>query len=110
MRVESKEELTGFAEYQKILDEGHLLGIAIAPALQRKGLGMLLLMEVLADLRAQGCQRCLLEVRRSNTAAQQLYLGVGFTLDGVRKNYYLPLEAGQPLEDALLYSCPLSPF
>lgn len=97
------DELLGIAEYQQVLDEGHLLGIAIVPAQQRRGLGMHLLQAVLGEMRAGGCTRCLLEVRRSNVAAQALYLRAQFTLDGVRKDYYPPLAAGQR-EDALLYS------
>lgn len=104
---DGREQLAGLAEWQKILDEGHLLGIAIAPPLQRKGLGRLLLAQMLTELRGQGCRICLLEVRRSNKVAQELYQRAGFTLDGVRKNYYPSLTAGQPLEDALLFSCPL---
>lgn len=104
---DGKEQLAGFAECQRILDEGHLLGIAVKPPLQRKGLGRVLLAQVLADLRGHGCRLCLLEVRRSNAVAQGLYQRAGFTLDGVRNNYYPAQAAGQPLEDALLYSCSL---
>ncbi len=105
---DGSEQLAGLAECQKIFDEGHLLGIAIAPPLQRKGLGRLLLAQMQTELRGQGCRICLLEVRRSNVVAQDLYQRAGFTLDGVRKNYYPSLTPGQPLEDALLYSCPLT--
>lgn len=101
------ETLAGLAEFQRIVDEGHLLGIAVAPALQGRGLGKRLLAKVLTELRAQQCTRCLLEVRRSNAAAQALYRRAGFTLDGVRPRYYPALAPGQPAEDALLYSCPL---
>jgi ribosomal-protein-alanine N-acetyltransferase len=106
-RPNGEEELAGIAEYQQIVDEGHLLGIAVVPALWGGGLGTKLLLAVMAEMRAEGCLRCLLEVRRSNAAGQALYQRVGFKLDGVRRNYYPPIAAGQPSEDALLYSCPL---
>lgn len=106
-RVDGKERLAGIAEYQQILDEGHLLGIAVVPELQRCGLGMQLLQAVLAELHERGCRRCLLEVRRSNTAAQALYARAQFVLDGVRKDYYPPQDAGEMREDALLFSRPL---
>jgi ribosomal-protein-alanine N-acetyltransferase len=105
--IGGNDALAGFAEYQCILDEGHLLGIAVAPHAQRKGVGGRLLADVLALLRSEGCTRCLLEVRKSNVAAQALYQRAGFTLDGVRKNYYPPKDAGHASEDALLYSCEL---
>jgi [ribosomal protein S18]-alanine N-acetyltransferase len=103
-RAQGREELVGIAEYQQIVDEGHLLGIAIVPAQQRRGLGMKLLLAVCSEMRAQGCVRCLLEVRRANSAAQALYQRANFMLDGLRKDYYPPLAEGQPREDALLYS------
>jgi ribosomal-protein-alanine N-acetyltransferase len=106
-RAAGNEELAGIAEYQQIVDEGHLLGIAIVPTMQRRGLGMKLLLAVLEEMRGEGCKRCLLEVRRSNNAGQALYQRAQFRLDGTRKEYYPPLLPGQPREDALLYSRPL---
>src|SRR5690606_38305957 len=47
LQREQDEEVAGIAEYQRILDEGSLLGIAIVPALQRRGLGLCLLLGVL---------------------------------------------------------------
>lgn len=102
--LRGKEELAGITEFQQIVDEGHLLGIAIVPAMQRRGLGMKLLLAVLAEMRERQCRHCLLEVRRSNNAAQALYYRAHFKLDGTRKEYYPPLLPGQPREDALLYS------
>lgn len=104
LRDAGNEELAGIAEYQQIVDEGHLLGIAIVPTMQRRGLGMKLLLAVLDEMRGHGCQRCLLEVRRSNSAGQALYQRAQFKLDGTRKDYYPPLLPGQPREDALLFS------
>ena len=103
-RAQGTEDLVGIAEYQQVMDEGHLLGIAIVPAQQRRGLGMRLLQAVFAEMRAHGCLRCLLEVRRSNVAGQALYARAEFLLDGVRKDYYPPLADAQRREDALLYS------
>jgi len=97
--------VVGFAEVRLVLDEAEVLALAIAPAWQGQGLGRLLLQQVLAQLRAQGCLRCLLEVRRSNLRAQRLYLQAGFVQDGLRKAYYAPQLPGAVAEDALLYSC-----
>ncbi|MDY6983481.1 MAG: GNAT family N-acetyltransferase, partial [Pseudomonadota bacterium] len=101
--VDEIEVPAGIAEYQQIVDEGHLLGIAIVQALRGCGLGMRLLQATLDDMRANGCTRCLLEVRRSNAAAQTLYERAGFLFDGLRKDYYPPQDS-MPREDALLYS------
>jgi ribosomal-protein-alanine N-acetyltransferase len=102
-RVAGVDASAGLVEYQQIVDEGHLLGIAIVPTLRGHGLGMLLLQAALEEMRSGGCTRCLLEVRRSNRAAQVLYERANFTLDGVRKAYYPPQDSAQR-EDALLYS------
>lgn len=99
----------GFAEVRVVLDEAEVLALAIAPDWQGRGLGSLLLQQVLAELRAQQCRRCVLEVRRSNIRAQGLYLKAGFVQDGVRRAYYPSLQPGASTEDALLYSCLLGP-
>jgi ribosomal protein S18 acetylase RimI-like enzyme len=109
-RVNGNEELAGIGEFQRIVDEGHLLGIAIVPGMQRRGLGMHLLQALLAEMRKEGCARCLLEVRRSNVAGRMLYQRAGFVFDGVRKDYYPPQTSAQSTgqrEDALLYSLAL---
>ena len=45
----------------------------------------------------RGVTRATLEVRRSNAAALRLYEHLGFSLSGVRRNYYT-----NPVEDALI--------
>lgn len=94
-------DVTGFAISQQVLDEATLLNLGVAEPCQRRGLGALLLAEVLGQAAGEGAQRCLLEVRASNTAAQRLYTGSGFVRDGVRKGYY-PTPGGK--EDAILMS------
>lgn len=95
--------LVGFAEFMQVLDEGHLINIAIAPLWQGRGLGRVLLAGIWNEMRDLGCRHCLLEVRSSNVPAQRLYERLGFRRDGVRKRYY-PALGNQPAEDALLYS------
>ena len=97
--------VVGFAECLRVVDEAELLALAIAPVCRGRGFGQWLLAQVLAELREAGCRRCLLEVRRSNEAAQRLYCKAGFVPEGVRKAYYPPLQTGGEPEDALLYSC-----
>jgi ribosomal-protein-alanine N-acetyltransferase len=100
-------QLLGFAEYYHVLDECHLLDIAIWPELQGQGLGCHLLEAVLEEARHDGCTQCLLEVRRTNLAARALYQRLGFVEVGSRRDYYPPLESGGEREDALLYSLDL---
>ena len=101
--VSSEEDaaVAGFAISQRVLDETTLLNLAVAPEQQGRGQGAALLAAVLDQALADGAQRCLLEVRASNSVAQRLYAGAGFVQDGVRKGYY-PVTAGK--EDAILMS------
>jgi len=94
-------QVVGYALFSQVLDEATLLSIAVDPQHQRQGLGQLLLDTALTQMRTAGAMRCLLEVRQSNTAARTLYQRFGFSLDGVRKNYY-PTQGGR--EDAVLMS------
>jgi ribosomal-protein-alanine N-acetyltransferase len=100
-------QLRGFAAYYQVLDECHLLDLAIWPEWQQQGLGRYLLEAVLAQAHESGCTQCLLEVRRSNLAARTLYQRVGFNEVGNRRGYYPPREIGGGREDALLYSLEL---
>jgi ribosomal-protein-alanine N-acetyltransferase len=52
---------------------------------------------ILDESSRSGATRAYQEVRRSNQAAQALYEHLGFTLAGVRRNYYT-----NPDEDALV--------
>ena len=80
-----------------LLDEAHIMKIAVAPERRRQGLATRLTEEALAHARRSGCCRSILEVRKSNTAAIRLYNRLGFETIGERKRYYGP--AG---EDALV--------
>lgn len=82
-----------------IVDEAHIGTIATHPDYRRCGIGARVLARALLDVQQEGAVMALLEVRRSNTAAQALYERFGFGLDGVRARYYR--DNG---EDALLIS------
>ena len=88
--------LVGFICPMLVLDEGHILDVAVDPAFRGHGLGRLLVERVLADCRAGGASFVSLEVRPSNEAAIALYRVMGFTECGRRKRYY------QDGEDAVL--------
>jgi ribosomal-protein-alanine N-acetyltransferase len=94
-------QLQGFVVYSRVLDEACIHNIAVHPSQRGRGLGRLLLSAALAEAARGGAARCYLEVRASNTAAHRLYQGLGFQLDGVRRNYY---STAVGREDALLMS------
>jgi len=93
--------IVGYVVFSQVLDEASIQRLAVDPVRRGQGLGQALLQAALDCMRRDGARRCLLEVRQSNTVAHRLYAANGFSLDGVRKNYY-PTDAGR--EDALLMS------
>ncbi len=80
-----------------ILDEAHIATIATHPDYRRRGVARRLLVQTLEVARDRGAHLVMLEVRRSNLAAQKLYESFGFTIAGVRPRYYV-----DNMEDALL--------
>lgn len=79
-----------------VLDEGHILNVAVRPDQRGKGIGKMMVQEVLQCFRSRGASFVSLEVRPSNLVAAALYFEMGFREVGRRKRYY---ENG---EDAIL--------
>lgn len=62
--------------------------IAVHGDFRRKGVARLLLRKVMNEAERQSITRVMLEVRKSNLPAQQLYEAMGFWTTGIRKGYY----------------------
>jgi ribosomal-protein-alanine N-acetyltransferase len=71
-----------------ILEEAHIIMLAIHPSFQRQGLGQALLWALLKSACDRQLERATLEVRDSNLAAVCLYKKFGFKEAGRRKRYY----------------------
>lgn len=80
--------LAGFAVLWMLHDEAHVGTIASAPAFRQRGVGELLLLELMAEALRRDAIFITLEVRVSNAAAQALYGKHGFVEVGRRKRYY----------------------
>ncbi|MFP1679529.1 ribosomal protein S18-alanine N-acetyltransferase [Alloalcanivorax sp. C16-2] len=89
-----------FMILSSVLDECHLLNIAVAPAWQRRGLARWMLGRALAEAEAEDMAVMFLEVRAGNVGAQCLYRALGFEETGRRKGYYR--TRGEGREDAVL--------
>lgn len=94
----------GFAGAWIILDESHITNIAVLKEHRGQGIGRLLTAGLMQYLSNLGAAYATLEVRRSNTVAQNLYASLGFVQLGVRKRYY---EDNR--EDALIMVCDRMP-
>lgn len=71
-----------------VLDEGHILDVAVHEDFRSKGVGKMLLERALSDCQEQGAAFVSLEVRDSNATAIGLYKQLGFIETGRRKAYY----------------------
>lgn len=93
-------QLMGYFLVMQMVDEAHLLNVAVAPEWQGQGLGRFLLNQSVACARGLGMESMLLEVRPSNERALELYQRYGFEQIGRRKGYYP--AGGQQREDAIV--------
>jgi ribosomal-protein-alanine N-acetyltransferase len=80
--------IIGFAGLWLMLDEAHITTIATHPDYRGRGLGELLLCSMTKIAYDIAAQRITLEVRVSNTVAQNLYRKYGFVVVGTRRRYY----------------------
>ena len=91
------DDVVAFAGMWFMLDEVHITTIAVTPFYRGIGIGEALIIEMSKLSQARGSERLTLEVRVSNSVAQNLYRKYGFTEHGVRPRYY-----SDDLEDALI--------
>ena len=80
--------VVGYAGLCDYPDEAFVQTMAVAPSQQGRGIGALLLEELLAEAARRRQPKVLLEVRADNEPAQRLYARYGFAKSGVRRGYY----------------------
>lgn len=71
-----------------VADELHILNVATHPDFRRRGAARALLHRAIEHARSHRARLVLLEVRRSNRAAIDLYRSHGFSAIGIRRGYY----------------------
>jgi ribosomal-protein-alanine N-acetyltransferase len=106
LRRKPADELTtdyivGYVGVWLMVDQAHIVAIAVREEYRRQGLGELLLAEAVELALANGQESVTLEVRRSNESAQALYEKYRFLKVGVRRRYYTDNK-----EDALVMTTP----
>jgi len=80
-----------------VLDEAHVCNVAVHPDFRGRGYGKAIFGALVETAKKNSMSLMELEVRRSNTVAQNLYHSFGFIDVGYRKRYYEDNK-----EDALL--------
>jgi ribosomal-protein-alanine N-acetyltransferase len=81
-------EVIAFACSRLLLDELHILKVAVAVEHRKKGIATELMQRIMATARRRGAGEVLLEVRPSNQAGCSLYRKLAFHCIAVRANYY----------------------
>ncbi len=96
--------IVGYVCFWSVLDEAHLLNIAVHPGKRHQGIGQKIMDEIERLCLREDLRRIILEVARKNTAARKLYRKCGFHSIGFRKNYYPATK-----DDALIMDKYLAP-
>ncbi|MBN3032478.1 MAG: ribosomal protein S18-alanine N-acetyltransferase [Candidatus Saganbacteria bacterium] len=76
-------KIVGYIGVEKILDEVHIINMAVHPDVRGQGVGKRLMQHVLNDEEV-----FFLEVRASNETAKNIYQRYGFQVISTRKAYY----------------------
>lgn len=95
--AEADGRLAGMLVAWLLVDEAHIATIATHPDHRRQGIASKLLTYALRYMSREGAVTSFLEVRESNTAAQEMYRRFGYEQVGRRKRYYKDTN-----EDAIL--------
>lgn len=80
--------VVAYGGFVRVLDEGHIMNIAVAREHRRKGYGSMILNGFFQQAELLGIRSFTLEVRESNLSARRLYEKAGFISEGLRTKYY----------------------
>ena len=103
--AELEGEVVGFGGMMIVVDEAHVMNIAVLEQHRRQGIGRALVQALANEAQRRGAVAVFLEVRIGNTAAKTLYEDEGFQEIAIRKQYYT-----DNLEDAVIMRLNLSNF
>ena len=81
-------EVVGFVGVWIIAGEGDITNIAVRSKYRKQGIASNLLIKLFDVCKTFNCEDITLEVRASNTPAQNLYKKFNFKEEGIRKGYY----------------------
>ena len=87
VELETK-KILGLCSAWLVIDELHITFIAVHPIHKRKGLGTLLLSDLIKRSESLKTNHMLLEVKENNEPAKAFYKSMGFKTVGNRSNFY----------------------
>lgn len=82
------DKIVGFIDFWITFETCQLANVAIHPDYQRRGYSKLLIDKMIDMANDMKCEKIMLEVRRSNKNAKQLYTSYEFIEMNIRKGYY----------------------
>jgi ribosomal-protein-alanine N-acetyltransferase len=81
-------EVIGYAGMWHVVNEGHIVNVAVKEGKRRRGVGSELIKRLTEIALEKEMMGLTLEVRMSNAAGQRLYHKFGFKAEGIRGRYY----------------------
>ncbi len=81
-------KLLGLCSAWLIIDELHITSLAVHPTEQRKGLGKLLISNLIKHPKVLRTNQMYLEVKDTNEQAKAFYKSMGFKIERYRSNFY----------------------
>ena len=81
-------KVVGYVGIWFVMDEGHITNVAVHSDYRERTIGDKLVDEMVKLCKENNLVAMTLEVRTSNTVAQNLYRKYGFKMAGIRKEYY----------------------
>lgn len=94
---DEKGEIIGFCGIWLVIDAAQITNVAVIQSVRGQGIGETLMREAMRVAKEANTDVMSLEVRVTNTVAQNLYRKLGFQDGGLRKGYYTDNQ-----EDALV--------
>ena len=82
------DKIVGYVGVWFVVDEGHITNVAVHSDYRGKKVGDKLVKQMVELCKENNIVAMTLEVRTSNTVAQNLYRKYGFKMGGIRKEYY----------------------
>lgn len=86
--LEADNQIVGYVGVWLMYEQAQITTIGVDPAYMRRGLGRMMMQEMIELAMNQGCEKMSLEVRVSNQKAISLYESLGFETVTIRKDYY----------------------
>jgi ribosomal-protein-alanine N-acetyltransferase len=85
---ETDTDLAGYIVFWMLMDEAQILNVAVDLPYRGMGYAKRMVHQAVSAALKKGIRRVTLEVRKSNTAAIQLYQSQRFVITHVRKSFY----------------------